>query len=86
MSDTFEKLDVRRCSHALSIEVYRLLTGCRDRGLKDQIVPAANCISDNIAEGAERIGKAEFPQFLSYAKGSAGETLSQIIRQTHLNA
>ena len=36
----------------------------------------ANSISNNIAEGAERLGPAEFRQF-GYAKGSAGETRSQ---------
>jgi len=38
---------------------------------------AANSISNNIAEGAERLSRAEFKQFLGYAKGSAGETRSQ---------
>lgn len=78
--DTFEKLEVWRRSHALSIEVYRLLADCRDWGFKDQITRSANSIADNIAEGAERRGKAEFEQFLSYAKGSAGETRSQMWR------
>lgn len=78
--ESFEKLEVWRRSHALSIELYRLLAACRDRGFKDQITRAGNSIADNIAEGAERSGKAEFRQFLSYAKGSAGETRSQILR------
>jgi four helix bundle protein len=78
--ESFEKLEVWQRSHALSIEVYRLLAECRDWGFKDQITRSANSISDNIAEGAERSGKAEFKQFLSYAKGSAGETRSQVLR------
>lgn len=78
--ESFEKLEVWRRSHGLSIEVYRLLADCRDGGFKDQITRSANSISDNIAEGAERTSKAEFKQFLGYAKGSAGETRSQMLR------
>jgi len=78
--ESFEKLDVWRRSHALSVEIYRLLEACRDWGFKDQITRSANSISDNIAEGAECSGKAEFKQFLSYAKGSAGESRSQVLR------
>lgn len=80
--ESFEKLEVWRRSHGLSIEVYRLLADCRDWGFKDQITRSANSISDNIAEGAERTSKAEFKQFLGYAKGSAGETRSQMLRRS----
>ncbi len=83
--ESFEKLEVWKRSHALSIELYRLLAGCRDWGFKDQITRSGNSIADNIAEGAERISKAEFKQFLGYAKGSAGETRSQVLRAIPLN-
>lgn len=79
-SETFEKLEVWKRSHALSIEMYRLLEQCRDWGFKDQITRAANSIADNVAEGSERPGKAEYRVFIGYARGSAGETRSQVYR------
>ena len=78
--DTFEKLAVWQRAQAISIAVYRLLSACKDWGFKDQITRSTNSIADNIAEGAERPGKAEFRQFLGYAKGSAGESRSQTYR------
>lgn len=79
-NDSFENLAVWRRAHALSIEIYRLLAECRDWGFKDQITRSAKSIADNIAEGSERPGRAEYRQFVGYAKGSAGETRSQVLR------
>jgi four helix bundle protein len=49
-----------------------------DYGLRDQLRRAAVSVVSNIAEGFERGGTGEFRQFLSQAKGSAGEIKAQL--------
>ena len=50
----------------------------RDFALRNQVRKAAISVVANIAEGFERGGNAEFIQFLSVAKGSAGEVEAQL--------
>lgn len=53
--------------------------------LLNQIEGSSGSIMDNIAEGFERGTRAEFIQFLGYAKGSCGEFRSQLYRMLDRN-
>jgi len=80
---SFTEMEVWQRARALSEQIFELtLKGsfAKDFALKDQINRSTGSIMDNIAEGFERAGKNEFVNFLSYSKGSCGETLSQLYR------
>nr|WP_067298185.1 four helix bundle protein [Marinobacterium profundum] len=74
----FEDLEVWKRSARLSAELYRGLAALKDWGFKDQITRSGLSVPSNIAEGFERLSNKECVQFLSYAKGSAGELKTQI--------
>lgn len=79
----FEDLEIWQLAREISANVYRLTKSnpfSRDFGLVDQIRQSSGSVMDNIAEGFEREGRNEFIQFLSIAKGSAGESRSQLYR------
>lgn len=79
----FEELDVWKNARNLSVKIRDLSLStalAKDYSLKDQILRSSGSVMDNIAEGFERDGKKEFIQFLYIAKGSLGETRSQIHR------
>jgi len=79
----FEDLEIWQMAREVSKEIYRLTRKkpfCHDYGLVGQIRNSSGSIMDNIAEGFERDGNKEFKQFLSIAKGSGGETRSQLYR------
>jgi len=80
---TFEDIGAWQKARMLSKEIFELtLTGSfsKDYALRDQINRSVGSIMDNIAEGFERGGTREFIQFLSIARGSAGEVRSQLHR------
>ena len=79
----FEDLDIwneaRKLAH--TIHIISIETSLStDFRLKSQIKASSGSVMDNIAEGFERDGNIEFRQFLAIAKGSAGETRSQLYR------
>ena len=79
----FEDLEIWKLARKLCSEVNTIISETdlnRDYQLKEQISRSSGSIMDNIAEGFERNGTKEFRQFLSIAKGSCGETRSQLYR------
>ena len=87
----FEEIEAWPNARILAQKIYNLTregSFAKDYKLCDQINGSSGSIMDNIAEGFERDGVREFIQFLSYAKGSAGETRSQLYRafdRTHIS-
>ncbi|WP_291098017.1 MULTISPECIES: four helix bundle protein [unclassified Flavobacterium] len=79
----FEDLEIWQEARRLAKEIHIISveTGLKsDFRFKEQIKSSSGSVMDNIAEGFERDGNIEFRQFLSVAKGSAGETRSQLYR------
>jgi four helix bundle protein len=79
----FEDLRIWQMASELCVKIYKVTRNGEfkyDDRFVQQIRSSSGSIMDNIAEGFERQGNKEFKYFLFIAKGSAGETRSQIIR------
>ena len=77
---SFEDIEAWQKARELTRRIYELSdqgSFARDFGLRDQMRRACVSILSNIA-GFERSGTGEFVQFLSAAKGSAGEVRAQL--------
>lgn len=84
----FEDLEVWITAKDASVLIYKITENenlKKDFALKDQIRRASISVISNIAEGFERNGNKEFIQFLSIAKGSAGEVRAQLYIIKELN-
>jgi len=81
--ERFEDLKIWQLARELCQMIHKLTIKdqfARDFKLVGQINGSSGSIMDNIAEGFERDGNKEFIQFLTFSKGSCGETRSQLYR------
>ena len=79
----FEDLPIWQEARAFSKRIFDVSKKgefSKEYRLCSQINASSGSIMDNIAEGFERDGNGEFKQYLFIAKGSCGETRSQIYR------
>ncbi|MGB5942737.1 MAG: four helix bundle protein [Leeuwenhoekiella sp.] len=79
----FEELEIWQLARTLCQDIERLFqkTGVGSNyALHNQMERSSGSVIYNIAEGFDRGGNKEFINFLSYAKGSAGEVKSQLYR------
>lgn len=77
----FEDLPVWQQAERLYSAVLDLLEGCTtglSNGYRNQLDRAALSVSNNIAEGFERMSTVESLAFLETARGSAGEVRSMV--------
>ncbi|MFT3827020.1 MAG: four helix bundle protein [Chitinophagaceae bacterium] len=82
-AERFEDLEIWQDARILAKKMFDITHQAnfpKDFGYISQINNATGSVMDNIAEGFERNGRKEFLQFLSIAKGSAGEVRSQLHR------
>lgn len=78
----FQKLEVWRQAHLLTLEVYRATTVFPKSelyGITSQMRRAAVSIGANIAEGAGKYSNAELQRFLRIASGSANELQNHLL-------
>jgi len=81
--ERFEDLKIWQLARELCQMIHKLTIKdqfSKDFKLVGQINGSSGSIMDNIAEGFERDGNKEFIQFLTFSKGSCGETRSQLYR------
>jgi len=74
--ENFEEIEAWKEARCLVKDIYRILSGNKDFGFRDQIQRAAVSVMTNIAEGFDRGSNKEFCQYLVIARGSLSEVKS----------
>jgi four helix bundle protein len=80
--NSVEDLDVFKLAHQLALRAYSVTKEFpREElfSLTDQTRRAAGSVSMNLMEGALRLGRREYRQFVGIARGSAGEVCYQLL-------
>lgn len=81
----FEDIIAWQKAQDLCIEIYLVFQNSNDFGFKNQIQRASFSISNNIAEGFDRMSDKEFVRFLYIALGSCSEVKSMLYLSNKLN-
>ena len=76
----FEKLEVYKKAHALTLEILRILYREKnlDPYMKDQLRRASLSVVLNIAEGTGRVSRADKKHFYTIARGSVFECVAMV--------
>jgi len=81
----FEDIIAWQKAQDLAVVIYKSFNKSRDFGFKDQIQRASVSISNNIAEGFDRMSDKEFVRFLYIAQASCSEVKSMLYLANRLN-
>lgn len=81
----FEDIIAWQKAQDIAVDIYGLFASSKDFGFKGQIQRASVSISNNIAEGFDRINDKEFVRFLYISLASNSEVKSMLYLATRLN-
>ncbi|NCO64489.1 MAG: four helix bundle protein [Flavobacteriales bacterium] len=81
----FEDIIAWQKAQNFAVAIYQAFKELKDYGFKDQIQRASVSISNNIAEGFDRLSDKEFIRFLYIAQASCSEVKSMLYLANRLN-
>ncbi len=81
----FEDIIAWQKAQDLAVVIYNAFKSSKDFGFRDQIQRASVSISNNIAEGFDRMSDKEFVRFLYIAQASCSEVKSMLYLANRLN-